>query len=136
MNAPEWRLLFTGGRTITDRARVVCALADEAAKLPTNRPIRLVHGACPDGADALADSVWSGWSAIWPGRYLPPERHPAADYPNPLARNLHMVELGADGCCAIAATYRSGTGNCARAARRAGIPTTDYGAPTTIEVSQ
>lgn len=33
-------------------------------------------------------------------------------------------------CWAFARAWDSGTGHCARAARKAGIPTTDYGVPT------
>lgn len=60
------------------------------------------------------------------------EAHPAREHPDPKARNLHMVGLGADVCLAFAWCWASGTGHCARAARRAGIRTLDFGVPTGV----
>jgi hypothetical protein len=44
-----------------------------------------------------------------------------------------MVSLGADVCLAFAQAYASGTGHCARAARKAGIPVLDYGVSTLVK---
>ncbi len=145
MAEPPFRLLFTGARAATDRTVIVCALADEAAKLQPvegRRPIVLVHGGSVDrkgnpvGADWIADDIWRGWGRQWPDRFLEPEVHPAKDHSTPLARNDHMVGLGADACCAVASAFASGTGHCARAARAADIPTQDYGWPTERRIAR
>jgi hypothetical protein len=89
----------------------------------------LVHGAAL-GADQLAARIWLDWHHAWPRLYLPPEAHPASKHPDPKARNAHMVSLGADVCLTFAEEPRSGTGHCARAARRAGIRVVDHGVST------
>ncbi len=89
----------------------------------------LVSGHCPDGADAMAESIWE-WHD------LTVERHPAkwGRYGRRagLVRNDHMVSLGADLClafiapcdrCRDGASHPShGTVHCASAADAAGIP--------------
>lgn len=92
-------------------------------------PAVLVHGNCR-GADMMADGIWREWCAVWPDLFLPPESYPGEDFPSFAARNQHMVDLGADHCVAFAASWESGTGQCARMARKAGIPTTDFGVST------
>lgn len=52
---------------------------------------------------------------------------------SPRARNQHMVNLGADVCLAFATRWASGTGMCARMARKAGILVVDYGVDTSME---
>lgn len=51
------RLLVTGGRHYTDREAVYDALDRVHAKRPVTL---LIHGACPTGADSLADD----WAAL------------------------------------------------------------------------
>ena len=86
----------------------------------------LVHGACPSGADYMADLVWRQLCGSV-------ERHPA-DWDGYRARGLdprkagpdrneHMASLGAD----LAIGYRmagesKGTDDMARACERHGIP--------------
>jgi hypothetical protein len=126
------RILVTGTRLWTDSTAIWRALSYVCVKLG-QRPVVLVHGAAW-GADTIADSIWHGWHLAWPEWFLPPERHPADwDAHGKAAgfiRNQKMVSLGADFCAVFALAYESGTGHCARAARKAGIPTQDFGVNT------
>lgn len=67
------RILVTGSRGWTDKQAVADAL--ERAVLGLYTPAEglpvLVHGACPTGADAIADELWLEHG------YPEPERHPA-----------------------------------------------------------
>lgn len=94
----NYRVLVTGSRDWTDR-EVLMARLDESldAALRAGMPMVLVHGACPKGADNLADQ----WARL---RDVTTEPHPAdwskghgAGY----ARNKEMVDLGADICLAF-----------------------------------
>jgi hypothetical protein len=113
-----WRVLVTGSRTWTDTTAIRQGLArvwhPEAV---------LVSGACPRGADRLAEACWEHWG----GRV---ERHPAdwRRYPRRagFVRNLAMVELGADVCLAFIRGQSRGATHCADAARAAGIPVIAY----------
>lgn len=117
------RILVTGSREWTDDSIIYRALAAHppiALSLDLSNVV--VHGKAP-GADMIADH-WAhqfGWLT---------EPHPAKDFPSPRSRNQYMVNLGADVCLTFAARWNSGTGMCARMARRAGIPVVDYGADT------
>ncbi len=113
------RFLFTGSRSWTHVPTI------ESAILAHMRPgDTMVHGDA-DGLDLLAVDLWKP--------YGPVEGHRAEDFPDPLKRNLFMISLGAETCLAFALRWRSGTGHCARHARKAGIFTLDYGVDTTIE---
>lgn len=124
------RILVTGSRSWTDKAAIERALGDALATYTTiGKPV-LIHGAAA-GADMLAHETWEQWRIGGMSGFLGPiERYPAGDFPNPRARNQHMVDLGATVCLAFAHTWASGTGMCARMARRAGIPVVDLGVPT------
>jgi hypothetical protein len=83
----------------------------------------LVSGACPTGADKLAEDVWEKYG----GQV---ERHPAAWRVHGVfnasagrQRNQHMVDLGADICVAFIHNNSPGTTHCANAAEEAGIRT-------------
>ena len=128
------RILLTGSRSWGDKPAILRALSDAVAEFPTTRPVVLVHGACElGGADALADKIWTDWVYSWPALFDEAERYRAQDFPDPKARNQFMVDLGAAVCLAFAESWISGSGHCARAARRAGIRTIDYGVSTRIE---
>jgi len=133
-----YRVLVTGSRDWHDRAAIddtLTALA--AANTFHNRPTVIVHGACPTGADSIADD-WARWHARR-NPLIEFERHPAETFgPWPACgpiRNKHMVSLGADacyafiGCCTSPRCRRPeahpshGASGCAELAEQAGIPT-------------
>ena len=94
------------------------------AHCPTDqrRNVTLVHGGAV-GLDSLADCAARTLG-------LSVEPHRAINFRTPRHRNQHMVNLGADVCLAFAQKWASGTGMCARMARKAGIPVVDYGVST------
>src|SRR6266511_4918599 len=112
-----FRVLVTGSRTWTRAAAVVAALhglhAEHGAALV------VVHGACPRGADAIAEA----WCRR---RGVPVERYPA-DWPTGrgagLARNAAMVATRPDLCLAFIHHRSPGATHCAQLAEAAGIPT-------------
>ena len=116
------RILVTGSRTWTNRNLLGMELIQAAVELAgnTDAPITLVSGACPRGADRIAEMHAEGWG--WTV-----ERHPAdwdahrkaAGY----IRNQQMVDLGADICLAFVRDGSHGATHCGQAAERAGIPT-------------
>jgi len=116
------RILVTGSRGWTDWPTLCSALNNALGGVDV---VTIVHGAAA-GADAMAQE----WADV---AEMPFEAHRAEDFPSPLVRNRHMVNLGADVCLAFAQKWASGTGNCARLARRAGIPVIDYGVDTSME---
>lgn len=137
-----YRILVTSSRDWENRAAVdgwLTSLA--AANTFHNRITVVVHGACPTGADRIADD-WARWHA----RRSPLvefERHPANWRPNGdfdraagFRRNAAMVVLGADLCLAFVGLCTKpgcrreprphgshGASHCADLAEQAGIPT-------------
>lgn len=125
------RILVTGSRDWTHDTAIIRQLAaiERTRRGVEDRPV-LVSGACPTGADALAEHIAReyGWAI---------ERHPA-DWSQGRkagpARNVHMVSLGADLCLAFISDCTSprcsnpgrhdshGATGCADLAERAGIP--------------
>lgn len=113
------RILITGSRTwphagdIRDALRAVWGNGDAV----------LITGACPRGADAIAERLWRAW-----GGHV--ERHPA-DWQRHgrragFIRNAEMVRLGADLCLAFIHRHSPGATHTAALTRRAGIPTRIY----------
>lgn len=123
------RILYTASRKMTDtpanRELVLRAVTEWCALGTRFDDITLVHGGAK-GGDGVAAVVAAEHG-------MREEVHPAREHPTPLLRNGHMVKLGADCCIAFADRWASGTGNCARQARNAGIPTRDYGVDTRSE---
>lgn len=120
------RILITGSRKWgnPDAVRVAIELAGKTrAKRPQD--VTIVHGDAV-GADQIADTVARSFGCQV-------EKHPASGHPDPLARNRHMVACGADVCLAFADRWASGTGACAREARKAGIRVIDMGVNTSTE---
>lgn len=87
------------------------------------RPV-LIHGACPKGADHMAD-------ILAPAHGYEIERYPAdwKTYGKPAGyrRNADMVNLGADICLAFPLGASKGTRMCMRLASEAGIPVLNFG---------
>lgn len=110
------RFLFTGSRGWADVEIVARVISDRMEFGDT-----LVHGKA-SGLDEIARVMWLPFGPV--------EGHSKYDFTDPLARNLHMISLGAYECHAFALSWRSGTGHCARHARKAGIPTFDWGVST------
>lgn len=114
------RILITGSRLWSREDVIAGALRD--AWIEGGRPTDaiLVSGACPTGADKIAERIWRRQG-------LPIEHHPAdwkkygrAAGPR---RNQHMVDLGADICLAFILDYSKGATFTVEAAKAAGIPT-------------
>lgn len=125
------RLLVTGSRAWYDADRLHAALLGAVRQLGLISPT-LVSGACPTGADMLAERLWE--SNQWPI-----ERHPASWHTHDdtcpdwhrgrprcqragYRRNARMAELGAAACVAFPLGESRGTRMMIGLARRAGIP--------------
>lgn len=115
------RVLITGSRT-WDRPEVIeSTLRHWFQTNGEQTDAVLVSGACPRGADSIAEGLWERQG-------LTVERHPA-DWDKHgmyagLARNEDMVKLGADICFAFIRDDSAGTSHCRNLAIKAGIPTT------------
>jgi hypothetical protein len=122
------RILITGSRDWTDRMaimREIVRLQEEFAPIQPGQYDYhcegwvFVHGACPTGADAMADEfVVESWLNV--------ERHPA-DWKTHgkgagFKRNAEMVRLGADVCLAFIKNGSKGATHTADLAEKAGIP--------------
>ena len=110
------RVLVTGSRTWADTA----AIRDALAAVWGDGTGVLVSGACPTGADQLAEQCWTQWG----GRV---ERHPAAwdrhGRGAGFRRNAAMVAAGADVCVAFIRNGSRGASHTAQLAEAAGITT-------------
>lgn len=144
----RFRVLVTGSRAWADEQTIRDAIAAVVSACgPEN--VVIVHGACPSGADAIADRIATAWA----GLHI--ERHPAewdqctpncpetpthrrrklqgdTDHPGQLdsycpgagpRRNTKMVTLGAGICLAFIISGSRGASHTANVAERAGIPT-------------
>ena len=113
------RVLVTGSRTWTDETIISLALAHARSK----GRFTLISGACPTGADAIAERIAESWN-------IPVERHPA-DWDRygkraGFVRNAEMVNAGADVCLAFIRDNSKGATMTADLAERAGIETLRY----------
>lgn len=127
-----YRILITGSRDWQDVSTISNALAEIVYALPNDQDLVIVHGACPTGADQMADEWGQGFGATI-------ERHRVEDFgPWPRCgpiRNRHMVSLGADVALAFIGPCTSprcrkpgphpshGASGCADLAAAAGIET-------------
>ncbi|WP_431781745.1 SLOG family protein [Streptomyces chumphonensis] len=119
-----YRVLVTGSRDWTDTTTIAAAL-EQALIDAGPRPVVVVHGACPRGADALADR-----HARWlrgTGCAIDVETHPARwridGRQAGFIRNAAMVRLGADVCLAFIRDGSRGASHTAGLAEEAGILT-------------
>lgn len=120
------RILVTGSRDWDDMNKVWDAIHEQDPCVEhddcfdESHLITIVHGACPTGADAMADLVGREWG-------VRVERHPARwDELGKRAgfvRNAEMVNLGADVCLAFIKNESRGATHTADLAEKAGIPT-------------
>jgi hypothetical protein len=108
------RVLVTGSRAWTDEQVIADALREHWH----DGTALLVTGACPRGADAIAERIWRSWGGLV-------ERHPA-DWQTGrdagMRRNAGMVALGADVCLAFIRDGSPGATHAAQLAGLAGIP--------------
>jgi hypothetical protein len=120
------RVLVTGSRSWTDRELIYRILRAGRTRYPD---LVIVHGACPTGADRIADEAATDL-------YLGVERHPAdwqrlgrrAGY----VRNAEMVDTKPDLCLAFIHNNSRGASMCADLAEKAGIRTFRYTRETTL----
>ena len=124
------RLLFTGSQLWTDKKQIFeeldLILEEVCMDADTPYELTLVHGDCPNGADAFADE----WGNLRKSQGFPItiENHPA-DWKGPrkrgagYARNAEMVKLKADRCVAFILDESPGSTHCSDLAKKAGIVT-------------
>ena len=124
------RVLTTGSQLWTDKKLIFqeldWALQDMHLDTDSEYVFELVHGDCPNGADAMVNE----WGEFRKSQGFPIkiEKHPA-DWKGPrkrgagYARNAEMVKLGADRCLAFILNESNGSTHCADLAEAAGIPT-------------
>jgi YspA, cpYpsA-related SLOG family len=121
------RILVTGSREWTDWPKLCGAINDAASR---GYPVTIVAGGAK-GADKMAEQ-WAQWVQQVTLEVHLPDWNTVGRSAG-FRRNQAMVDLGADVCLAFALTWDSGTGHCARAARKAGIETIDYGVDTRLD---
>lgn len=112
------RILVTGSRNWASRRAIIDALDFAMGDCPPG-DVTVVHGACPTGADRIADEIARKWGAVV-------ERHPA-DWDRhgrraAFLRNKEMVDRGADVCLAFPQGESTGTRMTMKLAEAAGIP--------------
>lgn len=117
------RILITGSREWTDKEKILKEV-EKAANDYYQDDITIVHGACPTGADKIADEL--NYFDDYPEVQITIERHPAnwnkhGKGAGPI-RNQKMVNLGADICLAFICPNSKGTKDCIERAWKAGIP--------------
>lgn len=115
------RILVTGSRTWSDVDLLRAGLAQWWTRAG-GRGV-LVSGACPRGADRIAETIWRLWGG-------PIERHPAQwtrwGRSAGFRRNTAMVAAGASVCLAFILDQSPGATHCAALAEHAGIPVHHY----------
>ncbi len=122
------RVIVTGARDWDNRTRIYDELDALLAGAGTHGLI-LVHGACPTGADRIADD-WAK-SRQTRGLGVLVDRFPAnwGEYRRAagMRRNAEMVASGAHLCLAFLTPASRGARHTVKLARRAGIETRVFG---------
>lgn len=118
------RILVTGSRDWDDADTIYRAFYNYLNEDDIDQSTTvLVSGACPSGADALAESLFKSWG-------IAVERHPAEwdvfGKKAGMIRNQEMVDLGADVCIAFIKNSSPGASHAALMAKLAGIQTIIY----------
>lgn len=114
------RVLITGSRDWDDWATLCNAINNEyILGNHATEMFRVVHGACPSGADRMADE----WCSLME---MEPERYPAdwehfGKWAGPI-RNREMIRLGADVCLAFIKNGSRGATGTVKMAIQVGIP--------------
>ena len=115
------RVLVTGSRSWDDATTLRAALDERTARYGAR--LVVVHGHCPDGADAHADA-WAVAHGVrverWPADWRTLGKSAG------FRRNQAMVDSRPAECLAFIRDGSRGATHCATAAERAGIPTTRY----------
>lgn len=130
-----YRILVTGSRTWTDEPLLTRQLGLAVRDAGGAANITIIHGACPRGADQIADTFAANHG-------IKVEPHPANwrehGWRAGFLRNAEMVAAGADLCLAFIAPCvlprcngraphgSHGADHCARLARQARIPVRRY----------
>lgn len=116
------RILVTGARNYTKRAKVESEIITLIERRK-GKPVVIVHGDCPSGADRFAKEFVQLMDEPW----LTDEPHPArwselGTKAGPI-RNVEMVAAGADVCLAFLTKESIGARFTAGRAKKAGIRT-------------
>lgn len=119
-----FRILITGSRDWSDPNVIVQALLDVSNWQPNVwNDVVIVHGACPTGADAMAQAIANEYD-------FKVEAHPAdwKKYGRAAGpyRNQKMVDLGADIVLAFKNPGSRGTQDCINRAIKAGLEVKIY----------
>jgi hypothetical protein len=117
------RILVTGSRDWTDARKVEDEIFRALYEMKTpHYEAVLLHGACPRGADAIADAyaVANGMHVIRrPAQWITPDGH--LDRAAGFRRNAELVALDPDLCLAFVRRASRGASMTADLAERAGI---------------
>jgi hypothetical protein len=146
MPETPFRILVTGSRDWDDTDRIWLELGNAAGTVDVDREILVVHGACPSGADAIADqwarkygstveqhpADWDHCTNACPQGHRKAKQRGDTVHPGvcgdycPSAgprRNRKLIALGADVCLAFIRNGSRGASHTATLAEQAGIPT-------------
>jgi Bifunctional DNA primase/polymerase, N-terminal/YspA, cpYpsA-related SLOG family len=113
-----YRVLVTGSRTWTDPAPITTALDQLYAE--HGEALVVVHGACPRGADAIADR-WCHVAGVAVEEY--PADWTLHGPAGGMRRNTMMVATRPQLCLAFIRDHSPGASHCTRLAQAAGIRT-------------